>query len=1166
MTFEPLPRTSRVGGGAVADEAARRSARIVVWTMLLDGANILQATQRKCPKIARFVGVAVCSLRTSAALRKMHGNGIVGILRESKNKWERRSPLSPADVRVLIADYGLRVLVQPSSRRIFADAEFEAAGAELVEDLAPCGTILAVKEVPVAALLGDRTYMCFSHTHKAQQANMPLLDALLQRRVRLIDYELVTEDGSRGAQRLVAFGRFAGIAGAVDFMRGLGERLLARGFTTPFLHVAAMYTYRDIAAAFAAVRACGAAIAEHGLPEAVGPLTVVVTGGGKVAGGCLEVWSLLPVRLASPFELRDVVGSAQGRARTHVVYLAQATVEHMVRRRPEAAATVEGEDVIPDDVEVDVATLDKVLYKAHPELFEPVFHIKILPWASVVCVCNYFEERFPRLLTVKQTRLLDAAGRLRLVGLCDISCDFKGSIEWGRRFTSIERPFLVYEPAVDAFHDSVDFETPRAHALSSAFESRGVLFHAVDHLPSECPRDASEYFSSALMPFVPLVARCPGGASVPIEQQMRMLPPPLAGAVLCLNGVLAPQYTYIASLREAAAKADAGRDLRRARIESFVTVRLVGHLFDKRVVNDALDAVELRGASAHILDFSLGRDRTAPTEMRLQLLSSVANGGAPLDRLPAVLEDLRRITAEAGASLTVESSSSDAAGASPPPSLPLLEAQTTLHAGVTPARAPRRVLVLGAGFVAAPCVDFLLRDAANHLTLVSYIAGEAEAIAGCRGARITSLQLDVGAEASKVGGGMLRALVREHDIVVSLVPAPLHAAIARLAIAEHTNLVTASYVSPEMAALDASARAAGVVLLNECGLDPGIDHMGVCRMVDALNARGAVITDFVSACGGLPAPEAADNPLGYKWSWSPRGALSAMMNGARYRDAGAEVAVRPGELLASAAPFRLHSLPAFALEALPNRDSLAYVAKYGLDDAGLLRSMRRSTLRYAGFSARLQMVARAGLLSADAAPLPAAIAAGATAVPLRELLGALLATEPGAPLSVLSTAAFALGQQALDVRDAEEFLEWLGLDDPVTLIKSAEGALLPLDTIAGFLARHPRMALRPGELDMVAMQHDLRAELPDGSVEQHSATLLEFGRRDRDGVVTTAMARTVGLTAGAAAALLLSGAFAGHAGGVFTPTTRDFYTPILDALQQEGVEMRESMRVSRPAK
>ena len=1116
--------------------------------------------------------------------QSLHGNGVVGVRREDKNKWERRSPLTPADVAALVREHGLRVLVQPSARRVFADAEFAAAGAELAEDLSPCGTILAVKEVPVAALLADRTWLFFSHTHKAQAANMPLLDALLARRVRLLDYELITEDGSRGGARLVAFGRFAGIAGAVDILRGLGERLLARGFSTPFLHVAATYSYESVDAAFAAVRACGAAIAEHGLPDAVGPLTIVVTGGGKVAGGALEVLSLLPVvRLASPFELRGIVASAEGRARTHVVYVTQALVEHTVRRRRDGdAAGAEGE--VPDDLDVDVAGFDKAHFKARPEQYDPIFHVKVAPYASMIIVANYWTERFPRLLTVAQTQALDAAQRLRLVALCDISCDFKGSVEWLTRFTSIERPFLVYEPAADALHDSIDFEagdvSPRSAAsgVAQAFAPCGVLFHAVDHLPSECPRDASEHFGAMLAPFVPLIARCAGGGALPVEQQLRALPPPLAGAVLCCQGELTPGFKYIAQLREASEKAHAGRGLRRARNESFLTVKLTGHLFDRRVVNDALDAVEARGASANILDFTVGRDRSAPTEMRLQLaggagaaaatVASARSSGHGIDPgavFVALLDDLRRITGAAGASLVVEGSAADATAAPVVAALP----------PPLPPAAVRRVLVLGAGFVAGPCVGFLLRRPEVHVTLVSVISGEAEAMAAGRGSRIAALQLDVGAEAAKGGGGRLGELVAAHDLVVSLVPAPLHAPIARLAIAARRHLVTASYVAPEMAALDAEARAAGVCILNECGLDPGIDHMSCCKLVDAVHARGGRITSFSSACGGLVAPESADNPLGYKWSWSPRGALAAMGNGARFREGGAELAVAPGALLAAASPFSLAGRPAFALESLPNRDSLAYVAKYALDSedsAGALRSVRRSTLRYAGFSRRLELLSVAGLLRAEAAPalLPGA---GASA-PLRNLLAAALGVAaPGAPAAALAAAALArvaalrpeaqaqtLAHPPLGAREAEDFLEWLQLDAPVALVRSADGALLPLDTIAGFLSRHPGMALRAGERDMAVMQHELRAEMPDGSVELHSSSLLEFAREER-GVLVTAMARTVGLCAGAAAALLLDGG--GGAGGVLPPTTPELYGPILVTLRKEGVEMHESVRVER---
>jgi alpha-aminoadipic semialdehyde synthase len=127
-------------------------------------------------------------------MTNLSGNSIIGISRETKSKWERRCPLSPFDVRYLIQKHGLRIIVQPSSRRVYPDVSFSEAGAEINEDLSSCGTILAVKEVPLSFLLSDRTYLFFSHTIKAQPYNMALLDSLVEKRIRLIDYETITEE------------------------------------------------------------------------------------------------------------------------------------------------------------------------------------------------------------------------------------------------------------------------------------------------------------------------------------------------------------------------------------------------------------------------------------------------------------------------------------------------------------------------------------------------------------------------------------------------------------------------------------------------------------------------------------------------------------------------------------------------------------------------------------------------------------------------------------------------------------------------------------------------------------------------------------------------------------------------------------------------------------
>merc|ERR1719197_1075559 len=163
----------------------------------------------------------------------LRGNNALGIRREDKNRWERRAPLTPAHVKKLVKK-GVRVFVQPSTLRIFPDSDYEQAGAVVQEDLSPASVVFGVKEVPIHKLIPKRTYMFFSHTIKAQEYNMPLLDAIMENQIRLLDYErIVDADGNR----LVRFGRYAGYAGMVDFLHSLGNRLLAMGYSTPFMHI-----------------------------------------------------------------------------------------------------------------------------------------------------------------------------------------------------------------------------------------------------------------------------------------------------------------------------------------------------------------------------------------------------------------------------------------------------------------------------------------------------------------------------------------------------------------------------------------------------------------------------------------------------------------------------------------------------------------------------------------------------------------------------------------------------------------------------------------------------------------------------------------------------------------------------------------------------------------
>jgi saccharopine dehydrogenase-like NADP-dependent oxidoreductase len=212
------------------------------------------------------------------------------------------------------------------------------------------------------------------------------------------------------------------------------------------------------------------------------------------------------------------------------------------------------------------------------------------------------------------------------------------------------------------------------------------------------------------------------------------------------------------------------------------------------------------------------------------------------------------------------------------------------------------------------------------------------------------------------------SLVKSSDLVISFLPATLHVGIAKLVVKHKKLMVTASYVSPEMESLDAEARAAGALIINEVGLDPGIDHMSAMQMIDAAKARGGCVMSFSSLCGGLPAPEVAgSNPIGYKFSWSPKGVLLAARNASRFKDAGKLREIPGPDLLASAKPLMLNN--AFSFDVLPNRDCTVFADLYGLSDAP---TFFRGTFRYHGFCSRMLALARLGLL--EPGPVPSLMA------------------------------------------------------------------------------------------------------------------------------------------------------------------------------------------------
>jgi alpha-aminoadipic semialdehyde synthase len=414
-------------------------------------------------------------------------------------------------------------------------------------------------------------------------------------------------------------------------------------------------------------------------------------------------------------------------------------------------------------------------------------------------------------------------------------------------------------------------------------------------------------------------------------------------------------------------------------------------------------------------------------------------------------------------------------------------------------------------------------------------------------------------------GAALDALIAAADVVVSFVPAPLHPVVARRCIALRRHLVTASYLSPELAALGPAAEEAGICIMNECGLDPGIDHLTAMRYFDEVRGAGGRVVGFESWCGGLPAPECADNPLGYKFSWAPRGVLAAACNSAAYKLGGRLVST-PGPALLDA-PTAVPVAPGFHFEGIPNRDSLKYAAMYGLGPVEGLHTMFRGTLRYPGYAEVMNALKAMGLLGMD--PYPWAQGAQSSGAP-PGTWPALLARlrrdreRAGLPFPSLGAAGGA-SERVLDA------LHWLGMhehpDAARGYLHTPEGRLalrapfaaervdaVPagaawIDVLCALLLR--RLPYRPGERDMCVMQHRFDARWPDGRAEVRTWTLIAHGEPGG----YSAMARTVGLPAAVAADMLLSGELKRR--GVLAPVTRDVYGPMLAALEARGIRFQE---------
>jgi alanine dehydrogenase len=431
---------------------------------------------------------------------------MIGIRREDKNLFERRVPLTPGDVKHLVDNHGLRIQIQSSTRppvRIFSDEEYIQAGAEIMEDLSGCDLILGVKEVPPELFIPGKAYIMFSHTVKCQPYNMTMLQYVLDRKCTLFDYELITDDHSR---RLVFFGRYAGLAGMIDSLCAYGKRLEAEGRKNLFSGVKMAHEYDSLLEAKADLMEVGGKINAVGFSDELTPLVCGFTGYGNVSLGAQEILDLFPLRTISPAELLTL--SSSDSLSRHHIYKVVFTEADMVTRRSDE----------PFDLQH---------YYHHPDEYDSHF-ADYLPSLSLLINGIYWTEKYPRLITDAQMAELYSGGQASLRVIGDISADIEGSIECLKKVTVSDNPCYVYEPASSRVIDG--------------YTGNGPVMMAVDNLPCEVPREASEFFSQALKGYIAELADRRLTNSADVE----LLPKALRKAMITFQGQLTPEFEYIA--------------------------------------------------------------------------------------------------------------------------------------------------------------------------------------------------------------------------------------------------------------------------------------------------------------------------------------------------------------------------------------------------------------------------------------------------------------------------------------------------------------------------------------------------------------------------------------------------------------------------------------------
>ncbi len=439
----------------------------------------------------------------------------------------------------------------------------------------------------------------------------------------------------------------------------------------------------------------------------------------------------------------------------------------------------------------------------------------------------------------------------------------------------------------------------------------------------------------------------------------------------------------------------------------------------------------------------------------------------------------------------------------------------------------KNILVIGAGRSASSLIKYLLDNSTteNWNVTIGDVSLDLvkQKIGNHKNAR--AIHFDINNETQR------EEEIKQSDVVISMLPAFMHMSVAKDCVRFKKHLVTASYVSKEMQELNEEAKQAGIILMNECGLDPGIDHASAMKLIDEIHREGGELISFKSYCGGLVAPESNDNPWGYKFSWNPRNVILAGQGTAQFIENGQYKYIPYNRLFTQTSTVEIKDYGKF--DAYANRDSLSYRKSYGIEN---IPTMLRGTLRMEGFCKAWNVFVKLGFTD-DTYKIEAS-----DTLTYRELVESFLNND-----NLPTKTKLALLMENLIDRDSLNKIIWSGIlsDEKIPLANAS-----PAQILQELLER--KWKLEEHDKDMIVMQHQFQFKNKRLETKNITSSLVVKGEDQ----TYTAMAKTVGLPLAVVTKLILQGKIS--ATGVIIPTIKEIYEPLLSELETLEIKFEET--------